>query len=83
MTGPKGHIPPWHTCPDCGKRTFASRKAAKAAARIDSLQRLSAYECHGRPGAWHLGHQHAGIIHGQYGRDQLSRHHHRKQRRPA
>lgn len=79
MTGQHGH-PDWTTCLHCGKRSYRSRKEAKAAARTESLPGMSAYECHSQPGAWHIGHLPAGVANGRYARSTLSRHHARRRR---
>ena len=44
------------TCPDCGKRQYVTRKAARQVARrghLRSSQGLQAYRC---GDYWHLGH---------------------------
>ena len=44
--------PSWHTCPACGKRSYATRSAARLTARIAHPgRRLRAYRCGDR---WHL-----------------------------
>lgn len=43
------------TCPVCGKQSYRSRKAAKAAARrLYPDRRRRVYRCDGESGEWHL-----------------------------
>lgn len=50
------------TCP-CGKRSYGSRKQAKAAGKkIYPGDHLSAYRCRTNPNEWHFGHLHSLTI---------------------
>ncbi|MET9329508.1 hypothetical protein [Tsukamurella sp. NPDC003166] len=63
----------WTQCPECGKRSFASRKKANRYARAENLRGMTTYECGRNPGAIHLGHLPDGVIAGQYARDDIRR----------
>lgn len=59
------------SCPDCGKRSFTTRKAAKKAARrIGDGDHMSAYRC---GGYWHIGHLPTAIIRGHLTRTNATR----------
>lgn len=46
----------WNTCPDCGKKSYRTRKAARKMRRVyHPGDRQSAYECPYGNG-WHYGH---------------------------
>lgn len=54
---PHSHVPYLFTCRSCEKRTYDSRREARAAARRahpDDL--LAAYACPHNPQWWHIGH---------------------------
>lgn len=54
-------------CVDCGKKTYWTRRHARAAARVIDKS-MSAYPC----GAlWHIGHLPSSIVTGQEARDQF------------
>lgn len=69
MTG--SNFTPWTTCPYCGKRSYATRKAGKQADRRHGKgEKMNVYECrHGR--GWHIGHLHKGIKQGRWTRADL------------
>lgn len=47
----------WFRCPDCGKRTYTSRRDAKrVCTRARDGGKPSAYECEPGSGRWHSGH---------------------------
>jgi hypothetical protein len=65
----------YYTCQSCrpAKQIYASRKAAKLAARQQPDKgRMTAYRCPGEEG-WHVGHLPKGISNGSYDRDSLRR----------
>lgn len=50
-------------CEPCGKRTFASRGAARKTAKQIPGRRMNAYPCPHAPG-WHLGHLPTAVVRG-------------------
>ena len=72
MTGHLDRIP-WHTCRHCGKRSYSSRRAAKAALRHHGDRKgMAAYECHTNPGVFHLGHIPTAVRRGHASRDNIA-----------
>ena len=76
---PRKHRPTscWVTCPHCGKRTYFTRKDARAArTHHEKRHGLSIYPCphqkeeHGD--GFHLGHRPQGLGHGDIDRDTLA-----------
>lgn len=65
--------PVWHPCPECGKRTYPSRKDARRVARQiqGSGPRQSAYECAPDTGRWHTGHLAPAVIYGHTTRQDI------------
>lgn len=50
----------WYTCTGCGKRSYYSKKDARAIRRMLADSTLHVYTCD-ITNAWHLGHQESGI----------------------
>jgi hypothetical protein len=63
----------WTTCEHCGKRTFLSRKQAKAYARVafPGDKGLNAYECTLGGDGFHIGHLPGVVKQGDEGRDAI------------
>jgi hypothetical protein len=63
----------WTTCEQCGKRTFVSRKQAKAYARVafPGDRGLNAYECPLGGTGYHIGHMPEPVKKGIEGRDAI------------
>jgi hypothetical protein len=51
-------------CPDCCKRIFAGRRAARKKAHQVPGRRMHAYPCPAGRG-WHLGHLPKSVVHGK------------------
>jgi hypothetical protein len=72
MTGQLDAIA-WHTCPDCGKRSYSSRKRARKVLRhIADSDHMSAYRCHYNSALWHIGHTPTAVRRGHATRDQIT-----------
>jgi hypothetical protein len=67
MTGQHNLVNDWFTCPECDKRTYPTRKGAKAAlrshanAKVPSGNHLCVYRCPHSYG-WHIGHRPRRLI---------------------
>ena len=74
---PRAHRPTarWATCPHCNKRTYFTRKDARAArTQHDKRRGLSIYTCpHQEDGGdgFHVGHRPKSLTRGCIGRDTL------------
>lgn len=51
-------------CRHCGKRTYRTRKTAKAAAKTIPGRHMATYPCPHGPG-WHHGHLPLDVVHGK------------------
>lgn len=75
--------PTWFVCPECGKRSYESRRAAKGVAKrlgaMNGQTRNSSYECldeanpDGGSGRWHIGRLAPAVVYGLADRRNLYR----------